>query len=169
MLSYCQDLHSCRRSLIGQHFGEEWNNDECKGMCDNCKRTENGEFVEFVSFYCIVCNISVDLLHWMNGKVCACTVQFYDAALVFTVINFIFPSRFQVWPDGIPYNDWELLICCKHCQLLAVVIFFSVVNMLVNLQLKSEGFFGKKLWHLKIFGVPGVGKSDIACPLFLLL
>ncbi len=43
MLSYCQELHSCRRSLIGQHFGEEWRNEECKGMCDNCQRSENGE------------------------------------------------------------------------------------------------------------------------------
>ncbi|XP_028416550.1 ATP-dependent DNA helicase Q1-like [Dendronephthya gigantea] len=43
MLSYSQDLQSCRRSLIGQHFGEEWKNEECKGMCDNCQRREKGE------------------------------------------------------------------------------------------------------------------------------
>lgn len=43
MLSYCQDLHSCRRSLIGQHFGEEWKDEECKGMCDSCQRSEKGE------------------------------------------------------------------------------------------------------------------------------
>lgn len=38
MLAYCQDVRSCRRSLIGQHFGEEWNDKECKGMCDNCQK-----------------------------------------------------------------------------------------------------------------------------------
>lgn len=43
MLSYCQDLRSCRRSLIGEHFGEQWQDGECKGMCDNCQGTQNGE------------------------------------------------------------------------------------------------------------------------------
>ena len=43
MLSYSQNLHSCRRSLIGQHFGEEWKDEECKGMCDNCQRREKGK------------------------------------------------------------------------------------------------------------------------------
>ncbi|KAJ7350200.1 hypothetical protein OS493_037780 [Desmophyllum pertusum] len=41
MLSYCQDQKSCRRSLIGRHFGESWNPTECHEMCDNCKKTVN--------------------------------------------------------------------------------------------------------------------------------
>lgn len=39
MLAYCQDSNTCRRVLIGRHFGERWNADECHEMCDNCKRT----------------------------------------------------------------------------------------------------------------------------------
>lgn len=39
MLSYCQDVKTCRRALIGRHFGEQWNPNECHEMCDTCKRT----------------------------------------------------------------------------------------------------------------------------------
>lgn len=39
MIAYCQDVKTCRRALIGRHFGERWNPTECHEMCDNCKRT----------------------------------------------------------------------------------------------------------------------------------
>jgi len=39
MLAYCQDMKTCRRALIGRHFGERWDPTECHEMCDNCKRT----------------------------------------------------------------------------------------------------------------------------------
>ena len=39
MVAYCHDVKTCRRVLIGRHFGERWNPTECHGMCDNCKRT----------------------------------------------------------------------------------------------------------------------------------
>lgn len=39
MLAYCEDMKTCRRALIGRHFGERWNPTECHEMCDNCKRT----------------------------------------------------------------------------------------------------------------------------------
>ena len=39
MIAYCQDVKTCRRVLIGRHFGERWNPTECHEMCDNCKRT----------------------------------------------------------------------------------------------------------------------------------
>lgn len=38
MLSYCQEQKSCRRGLIGRHFGESWNPAKCHEMCDNCKK-----------------------------------------------------------------------------------------------------------------------------------
>ena len=38
MLSYCQDQKTCRRALIGRHFGESWNPTKCHEMCDNCKK-----------------------------------------------------------------------------------------------------------------------------------
>ena len=38
MLAYCQDQKTCRRTLIGRHFGESWNPAECHEMCDNCKK-----------------------------------------------------------------------------------------------------------------------------------
>uniref|UniRef100_A0A8C5KYY9 ATP-dependent DNA helicase n=1 Tax=Jaculus jaculus TaxID=51337 RepID=A0A8C5KYY9_JACJA len=36
MVSYCQNIHKCRRVLIAQHFDEVWNADACNKMCDNC-------------------------------------------------------------------------------------------------------------------------------------
>ncbi|KAL9955233.1 hypothetical protein ACROYT_G036526 [Oculina patagonica] len=39
MLAYCQQQKTCRRALIGRHFGESWNPAECHKMCDNCKNT----------------------------------------------------------------------------------------------------------------------------------
>jgi len=38
MLAYCQEQKTCRRTLIGRHFGESWNPAECHEMCDNCKK-----------------------------------------------------------------------------------------------------------------------------------
>ncbi|XP_015771239.1 PREDICTED: ATP-dependent DNA helicase Q1-like [Acropora digitifera] len=39
MLAYCHDLKTCRRTLTGRHFSEQWKSDECHEMCDNCGRT----------------------------------------------------------------------------------------------------------------------------------
>ncbi|XP_036614992.1 ATP-dependent DNA helicase Q1 [Trichosurus vulpecula] len=36
MVSYCHDIHKCRRMLIAQHFDEVWNSAACNKMCDNC-------------------------------------------------------------------------------------------------------------------------------------
>lgn len=36
MVSYCQDISTCRRALIAQHFDEVWDSGECDRMCDNC-------------------------------------------------------------------------------------------------------------------------------------
>ena len=41
MIAYCQDVRTCRRALIGRHFGERWKTSECREMCDNCKRVED--------------------------------------------------------------------------------------------------------------------------------
>ena len=32
-------LFSCRRKLIAQHFGEEWDSTQCSEMCDSCVRS----------------------------------------------------------------------------------------------------------------------------------
>jgi len=37
MLQYCLDRQTCRKELIAQHFGDDWNKDSCAGMCDNCE------------------------------------------------------------------------------------------------------------------------------------
>ena len=42
MLAYCQDTHTCRRTLIGQHFGEVWDPEKCGGMCDHCQKNHTG-------------------------------------------------------------------------------------------------------------------------------
>ncbi|XP_074124968.1 ATP-dependent DNA helicase Q1 isoform X2 [Sminthopsis crassicaudata] len=36
MVSYCHNMHKCRRMLIAQHFDEVWNSAACNKMCDNC-------------------------------------------------------------------------------------------------------------------------------------
>lgn len=36
MVSYCQNISSCRRALIAQNFDEVWNSAACNKMCDNC-------------------------------------------------------------------------------------------------------------------------------------
>lgn len=36
MLKYSIDPTNCRRTLIGDHFGERWTSDKCNKMCDNC-------------------------------------------------------------------------------------------------------------------------------------
>lgn len=38
MLNYCLDHKSCRRSLIATHFEETWTKEDCKQMCDHCKK-----------------------------------------------------------------------------------------------------------------------------------
>jgi len=51
MLAYCHDLKTCRRTLTGRHFSEQWKSDECHEMCDNCRRTgdqSDGSRVPFV-------------------------------------------------------------------------------------------------------------------------
>jgi bloom syndrome protein len=37
MSAYCEEQCSCRRSMLLQHFGENFNVSECRGSCDNCK------------------------------------------------------------------------------------------------------------------------------------
>ena len=39
MTAYCQQS-TCRRTLIGRHFGEVWDPSKCEGMCDHC--SQNG-------------------------------------------------------------------------------------------------------------------------------
>lgn len=38
MLGYCLDRSTCRRSLIAEHFEENWVKTDCKDMCDHCKK-----------------------------------------------------------------------------------------------------------------------------------
>ncbi len=53
MLEYCIDLKKCRRSLIGHHFGESWDREDCKDMCDNCLRlkSKRESLLFFISKY----------------------------------------------------------------------------------------------------------------------
>ena len=37
IISYCLNSKSCRRKLIAEHFGEDWQSNQCDKMCDNCK------------------------------------------------------------------------------------------------------------------------------------
>lgn len=41
MVDYCHNMDRCRRSLMAVHFGEVWDEEDCKKMCDTCRhRTE---------------------------------------------------------------------------------------------------------------------------------
>ncbi|XP_030635996.1 ATP-dependent DNA helicase Q1 [Chanos chanos] len=37
MVTYCQNVDRCRRSLMAVHFDEVWDDDECNQMCDVCR------------------------------------------------------------------------------------------------------------------------------------
>ena len=36
MLAYAIDHKQCRRVVIAEHFGEDFQRQNCNGMCDNC-------------------------------------------------------------------------------------------------------------------------------------
>ena len=38
MTQYAHNVDRCRRAPLADHFGEEWNQEMCSGMCDICKR-----------------------------------------------------------------------------------------------------------------------------------
>ncbi len=40
-VGYCQDYTLCRRKLMADHFGEEYNVAMCEGVCDNCANRDN--------------------------------------------------------------------------------------------------------------------------------
>lgn len=46
MLNYCLDQSSCRRSLIATHFEETWTKEDCKEMCDRCKKTKKKKEID---------------------------------------------------------------------------------------------------------------------------
>ncbi|NWR51622.1 RECQ1 helicase, partial [Regulus satrapa] len=50
MVSYCQNMNTCRRVLIARHFDEVWDSANCNRMCDNCCG-ENAEKMD-VTGYC---------------------------------------------------------------------------------------------------------------------
>ena len=41
MVAYCDNKMECRRKVILHYFGEQFDQQECKGTCDNCKTTNN--------------------------------------------------------------------------------------------------------------------------------
>ena len=42
MVSYCEDVYTCRRKLQLNYFGEEFDSKECRFTCDNCKNARTG-------------------------------------------------------------------------------------------------------------------------------
>ncbi|XP_014224096.1 ATP-dependent DNA helicase Q1-like [Trichogramma pretiosum] len=50
-LAYCLDQSSCRRSLIAGHFEESWSKDDCKSMCDHCRKKRKVKLVN-AAVYC---------------------------------------------------------------------------------------------------------------------
>ena len=36
MMAYAIDHKQCRRVVIAEHFGEDFQRQNCNGMCDNC-------------------------------------------------------------------------------------------------------------------------------------
>ncbi|XP_058790398.1 ATP-dependent DNA helicase Q1-like isoform X2 [Phymastichus coffea] len=51
ILNYCLDQSSCRRSLIATHFEETWTKDDCKEMCDHCKKGKRKKQID-IAPYC---------------------------------------------------------------------------------------------------------------------
>lgn len=43
MTNYCIDHTTCRRVMLLQYFGEEFDSADCNPKCDNCLRMENGK------------------------------------------------------------------------------------------------------------------------------
>jgi RecQ family ATP-dependent DNA helicase len=41
MIEYCENFFSCRRKFLLEYFGDEFNEEECKMMCDNCRDSKN--------------------------------------------------------------------------------------------------------------------------------
>lgn len=44
MLQYAVDKMTCRKALIAQHFGDSWDPNLCKEMCDNCDQSRRKVF-----------------------------------------------------------------------------------------------------------------------------
>ncbi|NXT18873.1 RECQ1 helicase, partial [Syrrhaptes paradoxus] len=51
MVSYCQNMNTCRRVLIAHHFDEVWDSANCNRMCDNCCRENSCEKMD-ITGYC---------------------------------------------------------------------------------------------------------------------
>ncbi|XP_065332514.1 ATP-dependent DNA helicase Q1-like [Cloeon dipterum] len=53
MLAYCTEPIKCRRELVAEHFSDTWGQgDDCKSMCDHCRRPRSSEQVD-VTKHCI--------------------------------------------------------------------------------------------------------------------
>ena len=36
MIRYCEDIYTCRRVMMLEHFGEKFNSSQCGKSCDTC-------------------------------------------------------------------------------------------------------------------------------------
>lgn len=50
VLEYCLDASQCRRSAVAKHFDEVWDEEQCEGMCDHCKRKKEVFAYDVTSF-----------------------------------------------------------------------------------------------------------------------
>lgn len=57
IIKYCESQTECRRSLILQYFGENYNSDNCNETCDNCKRKKNVVIKDVKKDACNLCKI----------------------------------------------------------------------------------------------------------------
>lgn len=46
MSAYCEETCTCRRSMLLQHFGEDFDVKECRGSCDNCRMNQKSQVVQ---------------------------------------------------------------------------------------------------------------------------
>ena len=41
VMAYAIDRKRCRRTILAEHFGEDFESQNCNSMCDNCSTTES--------------------------------------------------------------------------------------------------------------------------------
>jgi len=49
IIGYCLSQDQCRRKLIAEHFGEDWESSQCSKMCDNCNKKETSHKLDVTS------------------------------------------------------------------------------------------------------------------------
>lgn len=52
MLAYCTEPTKCRRSLVAEHFSDNWDSTDCNSMCDHCRKPKTSEEKD-VTQHCI--------------------------------------------------------------------------------------------------------------------